>query len=416
MRCEIIAIGTELLLGQHVDTNSTWIGEQLALAGIDSHFQTKVGDNLGRIAYALRLALGRSDAVITCGGLGPTQDDITREAIAEVMNVSMSQDPAVVALIEERFRARNRTMPSNNLRQADVPHGAAPIPQMPGTAPGLICPVGEGVIYAVPGVPSEMREMLLGSVLPDLRRRSGDVGVILSRTLRTWGRSESALAELVADRITQLDRKGNPTLAFLASGIEGLKVRITAKAADEATARRLLDEEDEHLRALLGDLVFGVDGNTMETVVLKALVRAKMTLGVVETISGGLVTARLTGTPVARGVLRGGLVCNDESSLLELLDTNATPPVSEAAAKRLAEIARREFNADVGLAATGVSDAEAHHTHAPGTVFLGVSLPGGTQTAEVRLPGDLERIRQFSVISLLNLLRLRLEGDNDKST
>ncbi|MBX9608958.1 MAG: competence/damage-inducible protein A, partial [Gammaproteobacteria bacterium] len=151
MRCEVVAIGTELLLGQIVDTNSSWIGERLALVGIDSHYQTKVGDNLGRIVDSIRLALSRSDAVICCGGLGPTQDDITREAIATVMGVELVRHDDIAKRIRHIFESRGRTMSDNNLRQADVPVGASTIPQQPGTAPGLVCPIGEKVLYAVPG-------------------------------------------------------------------------------------------------------------------------------------------------------------------------------------------------------------------------------------------------------------------------
>ena len=185
MRCEVVAIGTELLLGQIVDTNSAWIGAQLAQAGIDSYFQTKVGDNLARIVGCIRQALERSDAVILCGGLGPTQDDITREAIAEVMGVPLVRCAELAERIRALFAARGREMAANNLRQADVPEGASAIPEMPGTAPGLICPVDGKVIYAVPGVPHEMQTMLRGTVLPDLQRRAGVRAVIRSRVLRT---------------------------------------------------------------------------------------------------------------------------------------------------------------------------------------------------------------------------------------
>ncbi|MCZ6591507.1 MAG: molybdopterin-binding protein, partial [Alphaproteobacteria bacterium] len=202
MRCEVVAIGTELLLGQIVDTNSSWIGEQLALVGIDSYFQVKVGDNFARMEETIRHALDRSDAVICCGGLGPTQDDITREVIAKIMGVGMVRDGAIAAKIRNMFEARGRVMPDNNLRQADIPIGATAIAQMPGTAPGLVCPVGDPVdgkvIYAVPGVPFEMREMMEGTVLADLRRRSGQTAVIRSRVIRTWGHGESALAETLA--------------------------------------------------------------------------------------------------------------------------------------------------------------------------------------------------------------------------
>ncbi|HMK63640.1 MAG TPA: molybdopterin-binding protein, partial [Acidimicrobiales bacterium] len=216
MRIEVVAVGTELLLGQIADTNSAWLGEQLALAGVDSYFHQAVGDNPQRIVLALRSALARGDGVIVCGGLGPTHDDVTREAIAEVMNVPLERNSVLVARIAELFSSRGRDMPKSNERQADVPLGATPIPQQLGTAPGLLCPVGNKVVYALPGVPYEMQEMFTRAVLPDLRRRlqvSGQSGVIVSRVVKTWGMSESALGELLAPRISALDAAGgNPTI------------------------------------------------------------------------------------------------------------------------------------------------------------------------------------------------------------
>ncbi len=300
MRCEVVAIGTELLLGQIVDTNSSWIGGQLALAGIDSHFQTKVGDNPGRIIGSIRLALERSDAVILCGGLGPTQDDITREAIAEVMGVRLVRDREIAERIRALFVSRGRHMTENNLRQADVPEGAWPIPQMPGTAPGLVCPIGDKVIYAVPGVPHEMREMLSGTVLPDLQRRAGVSAVITSRVLRTWGQTESGLAEMLSERIQELDVLGNPTIAFQASGIEGIKVRITAKTEVQAEADAILAEEEAALRTILGGFVFGVDEESMELVVLDLLRTRGLTLGIAEIADrrpDGLAHRRAAGLP-----------------------------------------------------------------------------------------------------------------------
>lgn len=410
VRCEVLAVGTELLLGQIVDTNSAWIGEQLALAGIDSHYQCKVGDNLPRIIAALELALSRSEAVIVCGGLGPTQDDITRDAIAQFMKVPLKRDPALVEAIRARFSARNRPMPENNLRQADVPDGARIIAQMPGTAPGLVCPVGDNVIYAVPGVPYEMREMLAGTVLPDLQRRAGAAAVIRSRTLRTWGQSESGLAEMLAGRISELDTLGNPTLAFLASGIEGIKVRITAKAADAATAERLLADEEQQLRALLGELVFGVDEQTMEAVVLDLLRERGLSLGVAESLTGGLIGARLTSVPGASAVFRGSLVTYASAVKHRLLDVPAGPVVSAETAKAMALAACRLLEADVGLAATGVAGPTEQDGQPVGTVFLAIALHGNVETLSIRLPGGREQIRQYTVISLLNALRRRLVG------
>jgi nicotinamide-nucleotide amidase len=412
MRCEIVAVGTELLLGQIVDTNSAWLGEHLALAGVDrTHGQT-VGDNLDRIVDALELALGRADAVIVCGGLGPTQDDITRDAIAQVMGVRLVQDDDVVDRILERFASRSRRMPANNLRQALVPEGATAIadPQ-PGTAPGLICPVGHKVIYAVPGVPYEMEEIFTGAVLPDLARRAGTVAVIRSRTLRTWGDSESGLAEKLAAHMVELDTggPGAPTLAFLASGIEGLKVRITVKADDEDTAARLLDAEDKVVRDIIGDVVFGVDDETMEHAVGTALEARGLTLAVAESLTGGLIASRLVDVPGASGWFRGGVVSYASDVKYSVLDVPEGPVVSAEVAAAMASGVRDLLGADVGLATTGVAGPEPLEGRPPGTVYLAVVV-GDTDpvTVHVTLPGDRRRVRQFSCISVLDLLRRRL--------
>ena len=413
MRCEIVAIGTELLLGQIVDTNSSWMGERLALAGIDSHFQTKVGDNLERMIGSIRLALERYDAVILCGGLGTTQDDITREAIAEVLGVALIRDAEIGARIRHMFESRGREMAENNLRQADVPEGASTIPQMPGTAPGLICPVGEKVIYAVPGVPHEMRTMVGETVIPDLQRRAGVTAVIRSRVLRTWGHTESGLAEMLAGRIEELDVLGNPTLAFQASGIEGLKVRITAKAADEDAAAEILAAEETRVRALIGDVVFGTDDETMESVVLEMLRARGLTLAVAESVTGGYVAQRLTAVPGASDVLRGAVVSYASDVKFDLLGVAQGPVVSGEAAEAMAAGARALLKADVGLATTGVAGPAEQEGHKPGTVFFGLAMDGRVESHRVRLPGDRDRVRQYAVISLLNMLRRALLNADD---
>jgi nicotinamide-nucleotide amidase len=405
VRCEVVAVGTELLLGQIVDTNSSWIGEHLALIGVDSHFQTKVGDNHHRIVLALRTALARSDAVIACGGLGPTQDDITRDAIAEVMNVPLRRDAEMVETIRAFFGARGREMADSNMRQADIPEGATFIPQTRGTAPGLICPVGHKVIYAIPGVPHEMVEMMERAVLPDLRARSGEEAVILSRTLRTWGLAESTLAEMIASRV---DTQTNPTIAFLASGIEGIKVRVTAKAPDEASAHELLDAEEQELRSILGDLVFGVDDESMEDAVAKLLIAHGLTLGVAESLTGGLVGARLTNVAGASGFFRGSIVSYDTEVKFDLLGVPEGPVVSEQAARAMAEGACKVLESDVGLGVTGVAGPAEQDGQPVGTVFLAASVDGDTQCVQVRLPGVRDQVRQFATISLLDLLRRRL--------
>jgi nicotinamide-nucleotide amidase len=410
MRCEIVAVGTELLLGQIVDTNSTWMGEQLALAGIDSHFQTKVGDNQARMVECIRLALSRSDAVICCGGLGPTQDDITREAIAEVMGVPLVRDEAMGERIRGYFERRGRHFAQNNLRQADRPEGSRFIEQMPGTAPGLACAVGEKVIYAVPGVPFEMREMMQGTILPDLQRRAGVSAIIRSRVLRSWGESESSLAEMLAERIEALDASGNPTLAFQASGIEGLKIRITAKAQSEAEAEALIAAEEAEVRAIVGDAIFGVDDTNMEAAVLGLLKERGLTLAVAESVTGGMVAARLTSVPGASEVFRGALVAYASDLKFSQLQVPEGPVVSAACAEAMAAGARDRLGADVAIATTGVAGPTEQEQQPVGTVFLGLATADGVESAQVKLPGDRRRIREYGVISVLNLLRLRLIG------
>ena len=408
MRAEVLAVGTELLLGQIVDTNSAWIGEQLALHGIEHLRQTKVGDNHDRIAAALREALDRADAVVVCGGLGPTQDDITREAIASVMGVALERDEAVADVIRHLFASRGRAMPDNNLRQADVPAGASVIEQRTGTAPGLICPVGDKVVYAVPGVPHEMREMLERAVLPDLVARSGTTVAIVSRVLRTWGESESRLAEVLAPRIEALDGAGNPTLAFLASGIEGLKVRLTARAATVAQAEALLDAEEAEVRALLGSLVFSAADEPMEAVIGRMLEERGRTLAVAESLTGGLLASRLVAVPGASAWFRGGIVSYASDVKHDLLEVPPGPVVSEAAAVAMADAVRRRLGADVGVSTTGVAGPTEQDGQPAGTVWLGLALGEEVDAVRIHLPGDRERVRQMAVISALDRLRHRL--------
>jgi nicotinamide-nucleotide amidase len=410
MRCSVVAIGTELLLGQIVDTNSSWLGEQLAAAGIDSLFQVKVGDNLGRIVATLKSTLNDADAVIICGGLGPTHDDITREAIAEIMGVELELNDEVALVIEEMFTARGRKMPQNNLRQAMVPRGAKIIEQRRGTAPGLICPVGDKVMYAVPGVPFELYEMFERAILPDLLMRSGEASVIKSRVLRTWGESESGLNERLVEVIDELEKVGNPTLAFLASGWEGIKVRLTAKAHTAQEAIALIDVWDAKVRVKVGDLVFGVDQQTMESVLFDILREKKLTLGVAESVTGGLVAGRLTAVVGASDVFRGGIVSYASDVKFDVLGVTPGPVVSESAAKEMAVGVRKALGSDIGLALTGVAGPAEQDGVKVGTVCVGIAFSDGTtKSTTFHLPIGREQMRQLSVITALNFLRNQLQ-------
>ena len=409
MRCDVVAIGTELLLGQIVATNSSWLGEQLSAAGIDSCLQVKVGDNLSRMVKAIRQTLEDADAVIICGGLGPTHDDITREAIAEIMGVELEFNDEVGMAISEMFASRNRRMPEINMRQAMVPKGATIIEQRRGTAPGLICPVGDKVIYAVPGVPYELYEMFERAILPDLLVRSGSVSVISSRVLRTWGESESGLNERLFGVIEELESVGNPTLAFLASGWEGIKVRLTAKAATRPEVVSILDEWEQKVRAAIGDIVFGIDDDTMESVVLQMLRDRGLTLGLAESVTGGLVSGRLTNIAGASDVLRGAVVSYASEVKFDVLGVTNGPVVSPEAAVEMAVGAQRVLGADVALSLTGVAGPAEQEGQRPGTLCIGVALPNGvTASSVVQLPGARDQMRQLSVISALDFLRRQL--------
>src|ERR1700676_427690 len=427
MRIEIVAVGTELLLGQIADTNSQWMGEHLAAAGVASHFHQAVGDNQERMVLAFRTALARSDGVIVCGGLGPTHDDITREAIAEVMNVSLHRDEDAVTRMRTVFSARGREMPESNLRQADVPDGATVIPQTKGTAPGLICPVGHKVVYAVPGVPYEMADMFERAIAPDLLRRMTErgetTGVIASRVIRTWGMSESGLAETLADHIDHLDAApaGTPdgpapapaTVAFLASGIEGIKVRVTVRADDEAAAAARLDAEEEEIRGILeeaaGDVVFGIDDEAIEDAVARVLAAEGLTLGLAESLTGGLAASRLVNVPGASKWFRGSVVSYASEVKFRVLGVPEGPVVSEEAARAMADGARSVLGADVGLSLTGVAGPDSQDDQPPGTVFVGLARPGHqTEAFSFRVPGDRDRVRQYATIAALDLLRRTL--------
>jgi competence/damage-inducible protein CinA-like protein len=411
MRCDVVAVGTELLLGQIVDTNSALIGERLAAHGIASRLQIKVGDNVARIEKVLRQILAEADGVVVCGGLGPTHDDVTREAVAALMGVELKLDDVVAEVIRDLFAQLHRAMSENNLRQAMVPVGATVIPQRRGTAPGLICPFQldgtDRVIYALPGVPDEMEEMLERAVLPDLLARAGEPTVIASRVLKVWGESESGLNARLDDVITRLDDDGDVTLAFLARGWNGLEIRLTTSAESTAAAQDKLRPWEAEIRARLGGIVFGSDGESMESVVLDALRQRRWTLGIAESLTAGLVAARLAGVPGASDVLRGSLVTYASDVKFDLLGVTPGPVISEQAALEMAAGACRVLGADVGLALTGVAGPDRQDDVPVGTVCLAVVGHGADRATTIhhRQTASREQIRQLSVINALDLVR-----------
>ncbi len=409
MRAEVIGVGTELLLGDIVNTNAAHIGSVLAQWGIDCFAHHVVGDNTERIAEMIASSLARADAVVLTGGLGPTQDDVTREAIALVTGRPLERDPAIEEALRARFAALGREMPSMNLRQAEVPAGATVIPQTFGTAPGLIVEHSDGVIYAIPGVPAEMEDMLARAVVPDLRRRSGHAERIVSRIVRTSGLPESTVAEALAPLWDELG--GALTMAFLAGGGE-VRIRLTAKAADDASATATLDEAEARVRALLGAAVVGTGDERLEVAVGDLLRARGWTIACAESLTAGWLAGRIAQVPGAGDYLRGGIVAyapDLKRSALgvpdEVLASHGS--VNEPVARAMAAGVRARLGADVGVAITGVAGPDPQGRE-PGTVIIAVDGPLGQTAREVRLPGDRNTVRALAAAVALNLVRLYL--------
>jgi len=408
MIVEVLAIGTELLLGQIVNSNATRIGERLADAGLDHFQQTVVGDNEARIVAAIDAACSRADALVITGGLGPTKDDLTREALGEAAGVELIFDSEQAERLRERWTSSGRVMPESNLQQAERPRGSELIANPKGTAPGIRMQIADTWVFALPGVPAEMIPMLENSVIPFLG--GGDDSAVVSRLLRTWGESESAIGEQLGDLY---DTSTNPTIAFLASGGE-IKIRITAKAATRDEACALIAPFEETIRERLGKRIFGVDDDTVEVVVLRMLEQRGWTLGTAESATGGLVAGRLTSVPGASRVFRGSIVSyatDVKESLLEVSGDLVAEHgvVSEPVAVAMADGARERLNADVVVAVTGSAGPEPQERPV-GTVVVAVVTPDGSRVRTLTLPGDRERVRTFASTAALQLLRMSLQG------
>ncbi|HVL32500.1 MAG TPA: competence/damage-inducible protein A [Actinomycetota bacterium] len=411
MRAEVLAVGTELLLGDIVNTNAAHIGRVLAEAGIDCYMHATVGDNEERIADAIVRALERADAVIITGGLGPTQDDVTREAIARVTGKALRRDPDLSEQMRARFASLKREMPENNLRQADVPEGARIIEQTWGTAPGLIVEHAHGVIYAIPGVPAEMQDMLERGVLPDMLSRRGEHARIVSRVVRIAGLSESGIAESLQEHWDMLG--GSVTMAFLAGGGE-VRIRLTAKAPDEQEALVRIDAAESGIRSVLGSAVVGIDGESLEIVCGNLLLARGRTLACAESLTGGALGARIASVPGASEWFRGSIVSyatDVKASVLGVPEDvlSANGPVSVPVARAMASGARRVLGADVAIALTGVA-GPIEQGRPVGTVVIAVDGPEGDVVREVRLPGDRNTVRTLAAGAGLNLARLYLLG------
>ncbi len=400
----VVAVGDELLLGDIVNTNAAWLGEALAGVGVHVVHSSAVGDHVGRLVTALRRALEDADVVVVTGGLGPTVDDLTRDALAIVGDAPLQRETDLERDLADRFAGFGIAMPEQVLRQADVPRGALTIDNPVGTAYGLRLVVGDRVLYAVPGPPHELQAVMLGGVLPELAARTGSR--VTTRTLRCSGVGESEVAERVEAALGAIP--ADVDLAYLAgSGV--VRVRLSTDG-DPTVLEPLVSRAAE----ALGSDVWGRDGDDLPSVVLSRLVLRGETLATAESFTGGLLAASLTSVPGSSGAYRGGLVPYATALKVSMagvpLETvREHGAVSAQTAVALAEGARAAAGATWGIATTGVAGPDEQEGRPVGTVHLAVAGPDGTTVLSRRVPGDRERVRVLSGVTLLDQLRRRLD-------
>ncbi|MDP6043615.1 MAG: CinA family nicotinamide mononucleotide deamidase-related protein [Dehalococcoidales bacterium] len=402
MKAEILSIGTELLLGEIVDTNTPFLANQLSLLGIDLFFTSAVGDNPGRLSGALRQAWERSDVIITTGGLGPTQDDITRETIAGLFKEEPAVDPALKQSIVDYFAQRGIEMPASNIKQAVLVPSAAAIPNSRGTAPGWWVERDGRIIVAMPGPPGEMQFMWQNQVFPRLQRKTG--AIILSRMLKTFSLTEAKVDELV----TPLMSSPNPTLATYAK-LDGIYLRIAAKAARRPEAEELISRHEADIKKILGDAIWGADDETQESVVGQLLTTRGLTLAVAESFTSGYLAHTLASAPGSRSYFKGGIVAaTDEVKVVLGIDAGlvAGEPSAELAVA-MASLARQKLGASIGIGIEGYSEPVGGTL--PGTVFIAIDRESIDEPVVQRYSGRLYQMKKraayYALFDLMKLLR-----------
>lgn len=410
MRAEIISVGTELLLGQIIDTNAPYLSRSLSALGIDVFYRVTVGDNTARLAETLERAFSRADLVITIGGLGPTQDDLTKETIAEVLGEPMVIDPESEKAILDFFDRRSLPIAQSNLKQALKPESGTAIPNSVGTAPGIIVEKNGKIAIALPGPPSEFVPMVEKSLVPYLSHKtSGARTVIVSRSLRVVGIGESAAEEKVKDLLAN----ANPTLAPYAKSGE-VELRITAKAPDEATARSMNAELEQKVRERLGDFVYGVDEDTLESVVVRMLVERKLKLALAESCTGGLISHRVTNIPGSSDTYLAGIVSYSNTAKTRFLDVpeemlREHGAVSQEVAEAMANGAATRSGADIAVGVTGIAGPGGGSPQKPvGLVYIGLKTPEGVSVTKNLFGVSRQEIKLRASQAALNLIRMWL--------
>lgn len=410
MRAEIISVGTELLLGQIIDTNAPYLGKVLSALGIDVYYRVTVGDNCSRLADTLKTALGRADVVITIGGLGPTQDDLTKETIAEVLNERMMMDPASEESLRRFFEIRGLKIADSNLKQALIPECGMAVPNSMGTAPGIIVDNDGKIIIALPGPPNEFIPMVDGSIVSYLSgKTASSPSVIKSRVLRVIGIGESAAEEMIKDLLSG----SNPSIAPYAKSAE-VHFRITAKASDNDTAFQMIDELDRRTRDILGDYIYGVDEETLESVVVDMLRLKKAKLALAESCTGGMISNRITNIPGSSVVFLAGIVSYSNESKTSFLGVpieliKAHGAVSSEVAMAMAEGAMRSTGADIAVSVTGIAGPDGATSEKPvGLVYIGFCTKEGVRAEKCIFGGSRQDVKYRTSQTALNLIRKHL--------
>ena len=411
MNAEIVSIGSELLLGQIVDTNASWIAQRLAEAGVSLFYKTTVGDNMDRMVEVLDRALDRSDVVVTGGGIGPTQDDLTREAIAKVTGRKVVTDPGSLLELRERFQKRGFILTKNNERQAQIPDGAIVVRNPNGTAPAFIVETDRGVTISLPGVPFEMKWLVENEVIPYLREKFGLTQMIHYRILKVADLGESAVDDRIGHLIAE---SANPTVGVLAHpGQVDVRIAALAKSIDEANG--LIDVVDTEVRELLGDHIFGVDDETIESVIGKLVAESKATVATCEDLSGGAVATAIQ--EAAGPAFLESAIANTNDALEKIARAGGENPPFEDGAERAAALARairQTSGATYGIAVHGVEEGDQRTENlGRGETYIVVSGPNGERARHVRSAGRGAPDRRRAAMGTLSLFRRELLGISD---
>ncbi len=418
MRAEIIAVGSELVSGQSLDTNSQWLSRALGAMGIPVHFHTSLGDDLAENVQVFRIAAGRADVVITSGGLGPTQDDLTREALAAVAGVGLVEDPASLEAIRAMFARRNRVMSERNRVQALFPEGAEPLPNAIGTAPGIGMKVGGCLFFCLPGVPNEMKRMFDEQVAPRLRSSGLATRSIVHRKINMFGKGES---EIEAEALDLTARGRVPEVGITASEAT-ISFRIAAEADTEDEANRLIEPTVALIRERFGDLIVGEGAEDVVDALVRELKRTGRSIATAESCTGGLVARLITSVPGVSPHYPGGLVTYSAEAKSNLLDVpeallKAHTAVSPEVAAEMARRVRERFRTDLGLSVTGIAGPDTDSPdHPVGLVYLGLSTPVETRTRKIELGPEQPRdvIQRRAAKQAINWARLTLRHFEDR--